>query len=64
MTKITMAAARKNAKLTQQALADKMGVSRQTVRLWENGQRKMKTAYLFMFCSIVGMKEEDIILPR
>ena len=35
--------------ITQKQLAEKMGVSRQTVIDWESGKREMKTAYLYMF---------------
>lgn len=63
MAKITLEAARVNAKLTQAELAEKMGVSRQSVIDWENGKREMKTVYLFMFCSITGFSEDDILLP-
>ena len=65
MTKqITLEAARVNAKLTQVELAEKMGVSRQTVIDWESGKREMKTAYLYMFCGITGFAEDDIFLPE
>lgn len=65
MTKqITLEAARVNAKLTQVELAEKMGVSRQTVIDWESGKREMKTAYLYMFCGITGFSEDDIFLPE
>lgn len=63
MAKISMAAARVNAKLTQEQLAEKMGVSRQTVLDWENGKREIRTAYFHLFCSIVGFSESDIFLP-
>lgn len=63
MAKITLAAARVNAGLTQEQLANKMDVSRQTVLEWENGKREMKTAYLYMFCGITGFSEDDILLP-
>lgn len=64
MVKITLEAARVNAKLTQEELAKKMGVSRQSVLDWENGKREMKPAYLYMFCGITGFKEDDILLPK
>ncbi len=64
MAKITMAAARVNAGLTQEELAEKMRVSRSTVIDWENGRRIIRPAYLFSFCSIVGMTEDDILLPE
>ena len=58
-----MEAARVNTGLTQQELAEKMGVSRSTVIDWENGKRQIKPAYLFLFCKITGFAEDDIILP-
>lgn len=64
MAKITLEAARVNAKLTQEELAQKMGVSRQSVFDWENGKREMKPAYLYMFCGITGFTEDDILLPK
>ena len=63
MAKITLEAARVNTGLTQADLAEKMGVSRQTVVDWESGKREMKTAYLYMFCGLTGFSEDDILLP-
>ena len=63
MAKITTKAARVNAGLTQDELAEKMGVSRSTVIDWENGKREMRTAYVYLFCNIVGLSEDDILLP-
>jgi hypothetical protein len=48
---------------TQDELADKMGVSRQTVIDWESGKRKIKPVYLYMFCGVTGFSEDDILLP-
>lgn len=64
MPKITLEAARVNTKLTQAELAEKMGVSRETVISWETGRRKMRAAYLYLFCDITGFSEDDIILPK
>ena len=64
MAKITMEAARVNAKLTQDELAEKMGVSRFTVIAWENGKRAVRPAYFHLFCEVVGMTEDDILLPK
>lgn len=63
MAKIPLNAARVAAGYTQEQLADKMDVSRQTVIDWENGKREMKTAYFYMFCQITGFSEDDILLP-
>ncbi len=64
MAKIRLEAARVNAGLTQEELAEKMGVSRQSVIDWENGKREMKPAYLFYFCNITGFEVDDILLPE
>lgn len=64
MAKMSLEAARVNAKLTQQELADKMQVSRQTIQNWESGKSKMKTAYVFLFCNITNLTEDDILLPE
>lgn len=63
MVKITMEAARVNAGLTQQELADKMGVSRSTVINVENGYTEVRPVYLYAFCHVVGVSEDDILLP-
>jgi transcriptional regulator with XRE-family HTH domain len=64
MAKIPFNAARVAAGLTQQELAEKMGVSRSTVNDWENGKREIRTPYLYLFCTITGFTEDDIILPK
>lgn len=63
MAKITLAAARTNLGLTQAGLADKMGVSRETVVAWETGKRQMRTPYLKLFCDLTGFHEDEILLP-
>lgn len=64
MAKITLTAARVNAGYTQEALAEKMGVSRQTIINWESGKSEIKTAHLYMFCGLTGFSEDDILLPE
>ena len=63
MIKLTLEAARVNAGLTQQELADKMGVSRSTVVSAENGYTEVRPVYLYAFCHVVGISEDDILLP-
>lgn len=63
MVKLTMEAARVNAGLTQQELADKMGVSRSTVINVENGYTEVRPVYLYAFCHVIGLSEDDILLP-
>ena len=64
MPKIPLVAARKANGMTQAELAEKMGVSRETVLAWENGKTTMKTAYFYLFCKVTGFSEDDIILPE
>ena len=64
MAKMTIKAARVNAGMTQDELAEKMGVSRSTVIDWENEKRNMRTPYVHLFCGIVGLSEDDILLPK
>lgn len=61
--RITMAAARVNKGLTQEELAEKLGVTRSTYNSWETGKAVMKTAYFIAFCQVVGFGVDDIILP-
>jgi len=64
MARIPIAAARVANGLTQEQLAEKMGVSRETVVAWEAGKRTMKAAYFYLFCKVTGFSEDDIILPE
>lgn len=63
MQKISVEAARVNAKLTQEELAEKMGVSRKTICNWESGKKSMRKSNLIAFCTITGFSEEDLFLP-
>lgn len=61
--KVSLAAARVNAKMTQEDVAKEMDVTKQTIINWEKGKTEMKPAQFKMFCSIVGAPENCIILP-
>jgi len=63
MRQISMAAARVNANLTQQKLSELMGVSRQSIRNWERGKKKISKSHFIAFCTITGFKEDEIFLP-
>lgn len=52
MTKLTLAAARTNAGLTQAEAAKTLGISEVTLRAWESGKKKMK-AYERIAVSVV-----------
>ena len=60
---ISLAAARVNAKLTQEDVARKMQVSKQTIVNWENGKIIPKPAQFNMMCEIYDMPRDYIFLP-
>lgn len=61
--KLTMKAIRINANMTQQELADAMGVSRAAVIAWETGRRNISTVCLMAFCYVMNVTISDISLP-
>lgn len=63
MAKLTMKAIRVNAGMTQQELADSMGVSRASVIAWETGKTKISTVCLMAFCYVTGTRIDDVFLP-
>lgn len=62
--KITLSAARVNANLTQSELADKMGVTKQTIINWEKGYIRMGVPELCMLSEITGVPTDYIFLPK
>ena len=62
--KITLAAARTNAGLSQQDIADEMHVSRATIINWEKGKVIPKPAEFRMYCEICKAPMDFIILPE
>lgn len=64
MARITMEAARRNAGLTQDQIAAKMGISRSFYNNIETGKvPDIKPVYIYAFCQITGFSTDDIILP-
>lgn len=60
---ISLEAARVNARLSQQEVADRVGKSRQTVALWEAGKVKIDRANLYMLAEMYQLSIDDIFLP-
>ena len=56
-------ALRKAAGLTQQQLADTLGVGRTTVAMWESGENAPKTKMLHALADALGCTVEDILKP-
>lgn len=61
--KISLAAARVNAGLTQSDVAKIMEISKQTIVNWEKGKIKPKPAQLKMLLEIYKIPQDNIFLP-
>lgn len=62
--KISMAAARVNAKKSQEELAKEMGLTRTTIVSWENGKIIPKPAQFEMFCRLCEIPKDNVFLPN
>ena len=62
--KISLAAARVNANMTQTEVAEKMHVSKQTIVNWEKGKIIPGTAQLSFLCKLYSFPVDNIFLPQ
>lgn len=62
--KISLAAARVNANLTQQEVAERMKVSKNTVIKWEKGKSELKVSELCSLSQLYKIPIENIFLPK
>lgn len=62
--KISLAAARVNAEMTQSEVAEKMHVSKQTIVNWEKGKIIPGTAQLNFLCTLYRFPVDNIFLPN
>ncbi len=62
--KISIEAARVNARLSQQELADKIGYSRMSVIAWENGKTIPRKSAVCMIANVCGIPFENISMPE
>lgn len=62
--KISLAAARVNAQMTQSTVAEKMNVSKQTIINWEKGKIIPGTAQLQFLCNLYDFPVDNIFLPN
>ncbi len=60
---ISLAAARVNAEMTQEEVAEKLGVSKQSVVNWEKGRTKLSIATFKTLCNMYKIPEDKIFLP-
>ncbi len=61
--RISLAAARVNAQMTQAEVAEKMHVSKQTIVNWEKGKIIPGTAQLQFLCMLYNFPVDNISLP-
>lgn len=61
---ITLKAARINAGLTQQALAELVGVSVSTIKSWESGKTYPKQPQIESLCKLFGLKYDQIFFGK
>lgn len=61
--KVSLAAARKNANLTQEQVAKMLGRCKQTVINWEKGKTPIGIPEFAMLCEIYKIPVECIFLP-
>jgi len=61
--KISLEAARVNAKLSQQEIAEVLGVGRMTIGRWENGKNFPTTQQFVEMCKIYKIHSDYIFLP-
>lgn len=61
MGKLTLAAARVACGMTQQEMAEKLGVSKVMVNQLENGKTDLKAIHLYAYCYVTGFKEDDFL---
>ena len=62
--RISLTAARVNARLTQEDVAKEMHISKQTVVNWEKGKVIPRTPELQMLSRLYGIPEDHIFLPH
>lgn len=61
--RISLAAARVNANLTQQEVAEKMHIGKQTLVSWEKGNTEPKTSQIRILSEIYNIPIDNIFLP-
>ena len=61
--KISLEAARVNARLSQQELANKIGYSRMSVIAWENGRSIPRKSAIISIAQVCGIPIENISMP-
>lgn len=61
--RMSLEALRVNNGMTQQDVADRLGVSRFTVMKWENGKVEPKELVIYALAKLYGVDLDDIKIP-
>lgn len=61
--KISLAAARVNAELTQAEVAKKLGIANNTLIRWEKGEDYPKITQMRQLCDLYGVKADYLKFP-
>ncbi len=61
--KVSLQAARVNAKLTQSDVAKQLRKNKQTIVNWENGKTEIDKANFEALCRLYNCQMDDIFLP-
>lgn len=64
MLKISLAAARKNAKLTQAEAAKKLEIAVSTLKNWEKGKFSPSVNQAYSLCELYGIPIDAIKFPK
>lgn len=56
-----LAKERKAKKITQQQLAEKLGVTKTAVSYWETGKRTIYADHMLVYCDAIGIDPQDLI---
>lgn len=60
---MSLQALRVNANMTQQDVADRLGVSRLTVMKWESGKAEPKELVIYALAKLYNVELDDIKIP-
>lgn len=61
--KMTVKAARAQQRLSQEAMAQRLEVTKKTYNDWENGNIRLKAYHMFALAGVLGMEIDELDFP-